>query len=205
MIEERFFSLWIINLCCFLSIVSYQNAGLNYVNAQKLVAVPTFTQATFRPMVSPTAATSQSAYTNAYVQPTGIAPIKVRSDWGSDSIRFVLFIYFVIFQYNLAQPTSYYNSGYAPKIAYAPSLSGTSSNPYVSSNPYGSSNPYVSSNNPYVSSLQQSASQAIPSAQAYNTNGAIQYASQAYQPSLNAAKYGYTQIPTAQKYFYSSS
>lgn len=199
MIEETFFFLWILNLCCFLSIVSYQNAGLNYANAQKLVAVPTFTQATYRPMVSPTAATSQSAYTNAYVQPTGIAPIKVRSDWENDSIRFVLFIYFLIFQYNLAQPTSYYNSGYAPKITYAPSLSGTSTNPYVSSNQY------VSSNNPYVSSLQQSASQTIPSAQAYNTNGAIQYASQAYQPSLNAAKYGYTQIPTAQKYFYPSS
>lgn len=97
--------------------------------------------------------------------------------------------YFSI-QYTLAQPLNYYNpaaSAYQ-KLAYAP-ISATSSTPFAS---------------PY----QQSASQAYASAQASNPNGAIQYASQFYQPAqLNAAKYGYAQqqIPTAQKYFYASS
>lgn len=89
----------------------------------------------------------------------------------------------------MAQPLNYYNpaaSAYQ-KLAYAP-ISATSSTPYAS---------------PY----QQSASQAYASAQVPNTNGAIQYASQLYQPAqYNAAKYGYSaQIPTAQKYFYASS
>lgn len=57
--------------------VSYQNPGLNYATAQKLVAVPAYTQAAYRPLVAPTAATAASAYTNAYVQPTGVAPVKV--------------------------------------------------------------------------------------------------------------------------------
>lgn len=64
-------------------IVSYPNAGssLNYATAQKLVAVPSYTQA-YRapiPFMTPTAATTPSAYTAAYVQPTGIAPVKVIS------------------------------------------------------------------------------------------------------------------------------
>ncbi|XP_031626817.1 signaling mucin HKR1-like [Contarinia nasturtii] len=142
--------------------LSYQNAGLNYATAQKLVAVPSYTQAAYRPYVSPTAATAATAYTNAYVQPTGISPVK----------------------YTLAQPTNYYSSAYVPKVAYAPSLSATSSTPFV------------------TSFQQGQASQAFPSAQATNTNGAIQYASQIYQPSLTGTKYGY---PTAQKYFYASS
>lgn len=148
--------------------LSYQNAALNgYATAQKLVAVPTYTQAAYRPIVSPTAATAASSYTNAFIQPTGSAPVK----------------------YTLAQPLNYYNpaaSAYQ-KLAYAP-ISATSSTPYAS---------------PY----QQSASQAYATAQVPNTNGAIQYASQLYQPAqYNAAKYGYSaQIPTAQKYFYASS
>lgn len=61
-------------------IVSYPNAAssVNYATAQKLVAVP-YTQA-YRPIVPPTAATSSaSSYTNAYVHPTGIAPVKVKA------------------------------------------------------------------------------------------------------------------------------
>lgn len=51
----------------------------NYANAQKLVAVPAYTQANYRPYIPPTAATAASAYSNpAYIQPTGSAPIKVR-------------------------------------------------------------------------------------------------------------------------------
>lgn len=66
-----------LNLCYFQLLVSYQSAPLNYASAQKLVAVPAYTQASYRPYVSPTAATAASAYTNAYVQPTGISPVKV--------------------------------------------------------------------------------------------------------------------------------
>lgn len=87
----------------------------------------------------------------------------------------------------MAQPTGYYQaSAYAPKVAYAP-ISATSSTPQ------------------FYSQLQHSASQAIAAAQsAPNPN--YQYATQIYQPSYSAAKYGYTQIPTtAQKYFYASS
>lgn len=59
--------------------VSYPNTGVNYATAQKLVAVPAYTQANYRPYVPPTAATAASAYTNAaYIQPTGSAPIKVQ-------------------------------------------------------------------------------------------------------------------------------
>lgn len=81
-------------LCEF--IVSYQNAGLNYATAQKLVAVPTYTQATYRPVVPPTAATAATAYTNAYAQPTGIAPVKVRSRYFQWRIfqRFFFFFWF---------------------------------------------------------------------------------------------------------------
>lgn len=95
-----------------------------------------------------------------------------------------------MFQYTLAQPTGFYTAASGqnyPKYAYAQSVSGQSSS------------------SPYLSSLQQSASQAYQSAQASNTNGAIQYASQVYQPNVNALKYGYTQLPSAQKYFYASS
>lgn len=91
----------------------------------------------------------------------------------------------------MAQPTGYYTA--APgqtyqKLAYAPSSYGaTPSSTYLQS------------------AYPQSASQAIASAQAQasNVNAAIQYASQIYQP--NYAKYGYSQFPTAQKYFYASS
>lgn len=160
---------------------------MNYATAQKLVAVPNYTQAAYRPFVPPTAATAASAYTNAYVQPTGIAPVKVCP---SDKVLMISFksIDFCLFQYTLAQPANYYTqaAAYTPRLAYAPSLSATSSTPFVSS-------------------LQQSASQAY-TAQAANTNGAIQYAaSQLYQQPSFAAKYGYSQIPTAPKYFYASS
>lgn len=87
----------------------------------------------------------------------------------------------------MAQPTGYYTAASGQqyqKLAYAPSVSATPST-------------YLQSAYP------QSASQAITSAQASNVNGAIQYASQIYQP--NFAKYGYSQFPTAQKYFYASS
>ncbi|XP_055302554.1 uncharacterized protein LOC129568534 [Sitodiplosis mosellana] len=134
--------------------LSYQNAGLNYATAQKLVAYPTYTQATYRPIVPPTPATASSAYTNAYIQPTGGAPVKVR--------------------HNQQRIT----------------------------------NNRTNSIHIICSHFQHSASQAIAAAaaaQAPNPN--YQYAtSQLYQPSLSAAKsYGYTQIPTAQKYFYASS
>lgn len=42
------------------------------------MAVPTYTQAAYRPFVAPTAPTAASTYTNAYVQPTGSAPVKVK-------------------------------------------------------------------------------------------------------------------------------
>lgn len=104
------------------------------------------------------------------------------------SNKWIYSFFLFCFQYTLAQPANYYSqAAYTPRVAYAPSLSATSSTPFVSS-------------------YQQSASQAIQSAQATNTNGAIQYASQVYQqPSFTAAKYGYSQIPTAPKYFYASS
>lgn len=79
-------------LCEF--IVSYQNAGLNYATAQKLVAVPTYTQATYRPVVPPTAATAATAYTNAYAQPTGIAPVKVRSRFSMKNFPTFFFLVF---------------------------------------------------------------------------------------------------------------
>lgn len=60
-----------------MSSVSYPNAGVNYATAQKLVAVPAYTQANYRPYVPPTAATAASSFGNAYIQPTGSAPIKV--------------------------------------------------------------------------------------------------------------------------------
>lgn len=66
------------SLMIYINIVSYQNPGLNYATAQKLVAVPAYTQAAYRPFVAPTAPTAASTYTNAYVQPTGSAPVKVK-------------------------------------------------------------------------------------------------------------------------------
>lgn len=90
-----------------------------------------------------------------------------------------------LFQYTLAQPTGFYTAASGQRLAYAPSVSATPST-------------YLQSAYP------QSASQAITSAQASNVNAAIQYAPQIYQPNL-AAKYGYSQFPTAQKYFYASS
>lgn len=63
----------------FFSKVSYANAAspLNYATAQKLYAVPSYTQA-YRSVVAPTAATTASPYTSAYIQPTGSSPVKVK-------------------------------------------------------------------------------------------------------------------------------
>lgn len=75
--------------------VSYPNAGVNYATAQKLVAVPSYTQANYRPYVPPTAATAASSFGNAatYIQPTGSAPIKVndQSRFKKKKICFILF------------------------------------------------------------------------------------------------------------------
>lgn len=98
-----------------------------------------------------------------------------------------------MFQYTLAQPTGYYTAASGQsyqKLAYAPSMSATPSTYLQSAYPQSASQAY-----------QQSAQ---AQAQASNLNGAIQYASQIYQPNL-AAKYGYSQLPIAQKYFYASS
>lgn len=192
----------------FPSLVSYANAAaaLGYANAaQKLVAVPGYTQAAYRTVVA--SPTPTSAYTTAYIQPTGVSPIKVGSEtppfyqnWtGHDVVLLILpgftFIekisFFFAFlshsqkQYTVAQPQNYYGSAattYAQKLAYA--------------------QPATS----YLSSLQAANANQILSAQA--TNSAIQYAApqQIYQPSaLTAAKYSYSQLPTAQKFFYASS
>lgn len=77
-------------------VVSYQNPGLNYATAQKLVAVP-YTQAAYRPYVAPTPATAASSYTNAYVQPTGVAPVKVKMDFLPDEIQTSLIAVFYHF------------------------------------------------------------------------------------------------------------
>lgn len=88
-------------------------------------------------------------------------------------------------QYTFAQPQNYYGSAataYGQKLAYAQPATGAATS--------------------YLSSLQASH---LLNSQA--TNSAIQYATppQLYQPSLSAAKYSYSQIPTAQKFFYASS
>lgn len=77
-----FFNFWLAHtLICLVSYAS-NAAALNYAAAaaaHKLVAVPSYTQtaaSAYRPVIaSPTPTTS--AYTTAYIQPTGISPIKV--------------------------------------------------------------------------------------------------------------------------------
>lgn len=101
-----------------------------------------------------------------------------------------MILYFIQFnshkQYTLAQPQNYYGSAattYGQRLAYAQPATGAATS--------------------YLSSLQASANQLL-NAQA--TNSAIQYATpqQLYQP-YSATKYSYSQIPTAQKFFYASS
>lgn len=53
--------------------ISVTSPSIQYATAQKLVAVPAYQQ---QYKVSPTAGTT---YTNAYVQPTAISPIKVNT------------------------------------------------------------------------------------------------------------------------------
>lgn len=192
-----------------------------YTNAQKLVALPAYhqqqTQA-YKTVVAPTTSTSASSYTAAYVQPTAISPVKVRTEWLPQMachLQTILKIrnrnlqpflqpsvhssfHFVSFQYIPQTQQNYYGSAstaYAQKLAaaYAPAN-------FVAPTPQA----YLSSyhqQQPSASNNQGLAIHHLPQA---SNQQAIHYGSQQLYSPASLGKYSYTQIAAPHKFFYAS-